>query len=396
MSVRVELRRDAGRFGPSSGPWVRRRQIARIYGNPDPHGVAEVADRKGNTLGWGLISAVSNITVRVLSFGPEPPPDDWLTLRLDASVQARRAYGFDRQGTTGYREVNSEGDGLPGLVVDRYEDDLVIQLTTAPMVARQDAIVAWLRERTEGRIHVVRPEHAAAREGFDPEHPTERDGGVLAFSEHGVRFEVPAPPAQKTGAYFDQRDNRQIVARLARRHGGRLLDLGCHVGGFALHARRLGVEAVGVDRSDAALHYAAHNAELNGFADLTWVKADLFGGFEHPALQGRFGTIVVDPPKIASKKGDVDRAYGAMERMSRRAAALLDPGGGHLVLCSCSHHFGREQLDRVALALGPQQFVRVHVLGAAFDHPVAPCHREGEYLRVNVYQPRGAPSAAGA
>lgn len=385
MSVRVELRRDAGRVGPTSGPWVRRRQIARIFGNPDPHGLAQVLDRRGDTVGWGLISAVSNVTVRLLCFGAEPPPENWLEQRLAAALTARQAYGFDRQNTTGYREVNTEGDGLPGLVIDRYDDDLVVQITTAPMVARQDDIVTWLKERCSGRILVVRPDQAAAREGFEPASPDD-DEATLGFFEHGVRFEVPAPPAQKTGAYFDQRDNRQLIARLARRHGGSMLDLGCHVGGFALHARRLGVKAVGVDRSEVALRFAARNAELNDFDDMAWVKADLFGGFQDPALVGPFGTVVVDPPKIASKKGDVDRAFTAMQRLAEQARARLDPNGGHLVLCSCSHHFGREQLDRIAVALG--SLVRVQVLGAAVDHPVAPCHREGEYLRVNVYQSR--------
>ncbi|HET6582645.1 MAG TPA: hypothetical protein VFG69_04345, partial [Nannocystaceae bacterium] len=120
--VRIELRRDAGRIGPQSGPWIRKTQIARMLGVPDPHVLAQVVDRKGEPLAWGLVSAVSSITVRVLGWGAAPPPDDWLARRLAAAFAARDAYGFERAGTTGYRLVNSEGDGLPGLVVDRYGD----------------------------------------------------------------------------------------------------------------------------------------------------------------------------------------------------------------------------------------------------------------------------------
>jgi 23S rRNA (cytosine1962-C5)-methyltransferase len=391
MEARVELRRDAGRLGPHTGPWIRRKQIARIQGSPDPHGLAHVLDRKGDTLGWGLISPVSAITVRMLCFTEEPPPTDWLTGRLEAAFSARAAYRFDEEGTNGYREVNSEGDGLPGLVIDRYDEDLVVQITTAPMVARRDPLVEWLRHRWKGRIHVLLPEAAAKQEGFDAALDRDEDTPTLVFKEHGLRFETPAPPAQKTGAYFDQRGNRRVVAHLARRHGGRLLDVGCHVGGFALHARHLGVPALGFDQSNVALQYAKGNAASNGMSDVQWVRGDMFKPWDDPELRGPFGTIVLDPPKIASRKSDVDRAVSAMGRLAANAAARLE-SGGHLVLCSCSHHIGREHLDRVVASL-PQvaprrSWTRVATLGAGFDHPVMPGHREGEYLRVNVYQVR--------
>jgi len=382
--VRIELRRDIGRIDAGSGPWIRRKQIARIQGSPDPWSLARVLDRRGDTVGWGLVSPVSAITVRMLSYGEDPPPARWLEDRLGRAFDARRAYRFDEEGTTGYREVNSEGDGLPGLVIDRYEDELVLQITTAPMAAREDAIVAWLREQGHERIVVLLPESAARQEGFTAGQRGAARTEMLVFHEHGLRFEVPPPPGQKTGAYFDQRGNRRVVAHLAARRGGRLLDVGCHLGGFALHARRLGVPALGLDQSAVALELAQRNAVANGFSDLEWLQRDMFAPWDDPRLDGPFGTIVLDPPKIASKRSDIDRALTALTRVARQAGARIE-AGGHLVLCSCSHHLGPEHLDRVALEL-EGAWHRVAWMGPGFDHPVAPGHREGEYLRIGVYQ----------
>ena len=386
MTVRVELRRDAGRVGPESGPWIRRRQIARIHGSPDPHAIAEVVDRHGDTIGFGLISAVSQISVRLLTFGPAPLPDDWLQRRLQRAFDARTTYAFAEDGTTGYREVNSEGDGLPGLVVDRYGDDLVAQITTAPMAAREDAIMQWLQTRRPGRVHILLPESAAAREGFEAAVRRDHEDALLHFTEHNLDIAVPAPPSQKTGGYLDQRANRRFVARLARKHGGALLDIGCHVGGFALHAARAGVEAVGVDQSRHVLEVAAANAERNNVRGVRWVEADMFGSLQVGALQGPFGTIVLDPPRLARSKSEVPRALAAVERLVGRIAPRLAERG-HLVLCSCSHHMDGDDLDRL-MASTSRPFTRIAALGAGIDHPIAPGHREGEYLRVHVYQLR--------
>jgi 23S rRNA (cytosine1962-C5)-methyltransferase len=275
---------------------------------------------------------------------------------------------------------------LPGLVIDRYDDALVVQLGTAPMAAREGALLEWLRAHWSGALHVVVPESAAKHEGLTGTARDEESDAKLSFAEHGLDFEVPAPPSQKTGAYFDQRANRRIVAKLARAHGGPLLDVGCHVGGFALHARREGVSVVAVDRSKTALAHARANALRNRLDDIAWIEADMFEPLRDSALAGPFGTIVFDPPKLAVRRGDVERAMGAMTRaVAELAPRLAD--GGHLVLCSCSHHLGREQLDRVVID-ARARLVRVLTLGAGVDHPVAPAHREGEYLRVNAYQRR--------
>jgi len=384
VDVRVELRHDAGRIGPRSGPWIRRPQISNIYGSPDPRALCCVQTRRGEVVGWGLISESSSITVRLLSFGPERPSEDWLDQRISSAAAARERLGLAEENTTGYRLINSEGDGIPGLVVDRYDHDFVVQITTAPIAAREDAVVDRLLAIGAHRVHVIRPDSAAAREGFSAGVRHTASVEALQFQEHGISFAVAPPPGQKTGAYFDQRSNRRTIAELARRSGGPLLDVGCHVGGFSLHAAKLGVPAVGLDQSAVALNWARRNAAANGSGSIAWVQADMFAPWNAAELEGPFGTIVLDPPKLTMRRSDTDRAIVALTRMSEQAAARVLPGG-FLVLCSCSHLLGREPLEAIA-ATFPGFWRRTMSLEAGPDHPVWPCHREGEYLRVLVFQ----------
>lgn len=389
MSTRVELRRDAGRVGPDTGPWIRRRQVAKVWGPADPAAVAQLVDHRDHTLGWGLLSPDGDITLRVLQFGAAAPPEDWLARRLAAALAARAALGLAADpATTAYREVNSEGDGLPGLVVDRYGDDRVVQIATPAIAARKPAITAFLAPRTPGRLFVIAPESAAAREGVTLTPELHGDEAVLKFQEHGLSFTVPAPPAQKTGAYLDQRDNRRLIAELAARAGGPLLDVGCHAGGFALHAAARGIDAIGLDQSARALEFARTNAAANDLSSRTsWVLADMFGPLDDPALAGPFAAIVFDPPRIATGPQGRERAVGAMARSLARLLPRVRPGG-FLIACSCSHHIDRAALDSALLSAGGADFSRTHALGPGPDHPVAPGHSEGEYLRVNVYQRR--------
>lgn len=392
VSTRVELRRDAGRVGPHEGPWIRRRQVGKVWGPADPSQLAELTDHRGQTLAWGLVAPDSEIPLRVISFGAAPPPADWLTRRLDAAIAGRAALGLRADGpTNAWREINSEGDGLPGLTVDRYGRDTVLQIATAGMAARQDTLVEFFSARTPGRLFVVAPAQAAEREGFtltQQLHEGTGDDPRLEFCEHGLKFCVPAPPAQKTGAYLDQRDNRRTIAELARVSGGALLDVGCHVGGFAIHAAALGVPTVGLDQSAKALDCARGNAESNGLAErCTWVQGDMFGALEDPRLAGPFGVLVFDPPRVASSARDVERAAGAMTASLGRLLPRVQ-AGGFAVVCSCSQHLGGAVLDAVMLDARGGLWTRVLALGPGPDHPVWPGHDAGSYLRVHVYQRR--------
>lgn len=389
VSTRVELRRDAGRVGPHEGPWIRRRQVGKVWGPADPSQLAELTDHRGQTLAWGLIAPDSEIPLRVISFGAAAPPADWLTRRLAAALAGRAALGLAVEGATNaWREINSEGDGLPGLTVDRYGRDVVLQIATAGMAARARELVDFFSARTAGRLFVVVPEKAAEREGFTLAQQLHGDDARLEFREHGREFSVPAPPAQKTGAYLDQRDNRRVIAELARVSGGRLLDVGCHVGGFAIHAAALGVSTVGLDQSAKALECARDNAGRNGLAErCAWVQGDMFAALEQPELAGPFGVVVFDPPRVASSARDVDRAAGAMTASLGRLLPRVQ-AGGFAVVCSCSQHLGGAVLDAVMLDAHAGPWTRILALGPGPDHPVWPGHDAGSYLRVHVYQRR--------
>lgn len=389
VSTRVELRRDAGQVGPHDGPWIRRRQVGKVWGPADPSQLAELTDHRGQTLAWGLVAPDSEIPLRVVSFGAAAPPADWLVRRLDAALAGREMLGLRDDGaTSAWRVVNSEGDGLPGLTVDRYGADVVLQIATAGMAARREELVEFFSRRTSGRLFVVAPAQAGEREGFTLEQQVHGDDARLEFREHGLRFSVPAPPAQKTGAYLDQRDNRRIVAELARGCGGRLLDVGCHVGGFAIHAAALGVTTVGFDQSAKALECARENAASNGLADrCAWVQGDMFAALDDAALAGPFGAVVFDPPRIASSARDVERAAGAMTASLGRLLPRVQVGG-FAVVCSCSQNLGAAVLDKVMLGARAGLWTRVLALGPGPDHPVWPGHEAGSYLRVHVYQRR--------
>ena len=392
MPVRVELRRDAGKVGPAHGLWIRRAQVARVLGPPDPSAVAEVVDHRGRPLGFGLYSPESGIPVRLLGYADAPAPT-WLRDRLEAALAARAGLGLGELGeggaeTTGYREVNSEGDGLPGLVVDRFGADRVVQVTTSPMHVRRAEIVAALAELApvSGATIVLAPEGAAGKEGFAA--GVEVHGAAperLRWREHGREFTAPAPPAQKTGAYHDQRENRAQFAALVRGRGP-VLDLGTHVGGFAIAAAVGGSEVVAVDQSASALASVERNAAANGVGDrVTTVAADMFASLDDPRLAGPFAGIVFDPPKIASSRRDVPRALGAMTKTLAQLQRRVAPQGV-LAICSCSHHLGLDELDRAMLdASGGSGWTRIASWGAGPDHPVSPGHAAGEYLRVRVY-----------
>lgn len=397
--VRVQLRRDAHRAAKSGATWLSARQIQREQGPPDPGALAQIFDARGRELGWGLYAPDAKIRVRVLSWDPAPLADDWLTQRVAQALDRRRQLGLgrldDELPTTGYREINSEGDGLPGVVVDRYGAHRVVQVTTAAMHARLDPLVQALHEASPhpATALVVVPDAAAKREhmpaGLLGEAPTH-----LSYLEHGLPFRAPAPPTQKTGAYHDQRENRACVAALAAADGRPLLDLGSHVGGFSIHAAARGVDAVAVDQSAHMLAFVERNAAaLLDHTDTTAParlgavmthRADIFAPrTELP--HSRYGTIVFDPPKIATSRGDVPRARAAMTRALRSYGEVLD-ADGLLVVCSCSHHIDADTLDAVVDDALDRRVEALERRGPGADHPVAPGHARGEYLRVNLYR----------
>lgn len=364
-------------------PWLLDGSIARVDGAPVAGDWVRIHTESGEILGYGFYSPASRLRVRVLSFGKEAPAESLLEERIAAAV-ARRAGDPLLAGVDALRLVNAEGDALPGLVADRYDDVVVVRLTSAGMARRRDAIAAALERASGARFGILRADAAAARrEGIAAESGALWGGHAparVAIVERGRHYVVDIAHGQKTGFYLDQRDARDLVMRLAA--GRRVLDLFAYTGGFAVAAARGGAASLCLVESSAdALALARENLAANeATAPAELVRGD---AFEYARAQGdRFDLIVVDPPPLARAHRDVPSAARAYKDVLLGALRRAAPGAW-LLAFSCSHHVGKELFAKIAAgaATDAQRDVQVQgVLGAPSDHPVSLHHPEGDYL----------------
>jgi 23S rRNA (cytosine1962-C5)-methyltransferase len=334
------------------------------------------------TLGSALYSTASEIAVRMISAKPVSDLEQLVRQRIRAAVAYRERFVRD---TDAYRVIFSEADFLPGLIVDRYNDILSLQILTQGMDAAnmRELVVSELQEQ-------LRP--AAVAEKVDPrvrrlEQLPEKESGLIAgvkstteFQMNGVRFIYEALGGQKTGAFLDQRENYAAVAQYARGEG---LDVFCYQGGFALHMARNCSRVTGVDSSRPALEVAERNAALNGH-EIEWIEAnafDLLRGYSDAGKQ--YDCIVLDPPAFAKTKHNLQTALRGYKELNLRALKMLRPGG-ILISCSCSYHVSaNDLLESVsAAALDSHRILRlVENRGQAKDHPTVLSIPETAYLK---------------
>jgi len=371
-----------------SHPWIHISALSTPdEAIPDGALVAVTAPRSGHAVAIGYLNRRSQWAVRILTRDVRESIDaSWFGLRLAQAAELRRRLGADAEAC---RLVNSEADGLPGLVVDRYGPLLVAQCLTLGMERQRPLWTEALGALFPGAPLYERSEGAGrAREGLDP-----RTGWVtppvgaidlpVRIREGAVLLEADPRTGQKTGLYLDQRVNRQMAAPLLA--GGTLLDVFAYHGGFALHALKAGAQqACLVDLSADALSAARRNAEVNGLADrCRFAPANAFDFLHDRAAAGdQFDGIVLDPPAFSRGRGSVDPAWRGYKEINLRALQMLG-AGGTLVTCSCSHHFGRglflEMLNAAARDARAQLQI-VYCLGAAPDHPTLAGMPESEYL----------------
>lgn len=365
-----------------------------------PGALVTVMDGRGIPLGSGLYSAASQIAVRMVS--QEAPLSRaryiaGLRERVSGALRLRGELVTDGDAC---RLIFSEGDGLPGIVADRYNDLVILQLLTQG-TAQEDvrgAVVetisqrfpeATVWERPDPRIRELE-ELAAA-----PDKALYSKGTAKAatiFTINGVRFHYDAGSGQKTGAFLDQRLNYSAAARYAK---GVALDVCTYQGGFALHLAQRCERVTGVDVSRAALEVADSNLELNSLnllnsaivAQVDWIEADAFELLrEYDATAQRFDTIVLDPPAFAKSKRAVEGALRGYKELNLRAMKMLQDGGT-LVTCSCSHHVSPEAFRAVVAAAAADAGKRVQVLesrGASPDHPDVLTLPETNYLKCLI------------
>jgi 23S rRNA (cytosine1962-C5)-methyltransferase len=362
-------------------PWIYRTDV---LGETEAPGVVHVEDRRGKFLGQALWSPKSEIRLRLLEPSRRKIDGEWWRERITAALARRE--GID---ANAYRVVHGEGDGLPSLVVDRYDRWVVVQLLSAGLETMRADIIAAL-------VDVLKPEgillrndasvrkHEGLTEGVELAHGSVPES--IEVREGEVKFLAAPWSGQKTGAFLDQRDNRIIAGALGK-PGGTALDCFAYHGSFAMHLARRAGRVTAVDQSKEALVRGTENAVLNQLANIDWVEADAFELVRSWERAGRkFDTIVVDPPAFAKSKSAVAGALRGYHEINLRAMKLLAPGGT-LITASCSFHVRLplflEMLSGPASDSG-RRLVLARILGQGQDHPEIVTVPETGYLKGAV------------
>jgi 23S rRNA (cytosine1962-C5)-methyltransferase len=364
-------------------PWIYR---SDVQDERAPAGLVPVQDPRGRFIGQALHSPASEIRLRLLERTDRPVDAAWWRERL-AAAAGRRA-DID---ATAYRVVHGEGDGLPSLVVDRYDRWLVVQLLSAGLETMRDTIVESLDDLIRPEGILLRNDAAVRRrEGLD-QGVTLARGEVpraIEVREGGVRYLAAPWVGQKTGAFLDQRPNRLLAGALTR-PGGRALDCFAYHGSFAIHLAGRAGSVLALDASADALERGAANAALNGLTNIEWREADAFETLRGFAREReRFDTIVLDPPAFAKHRGAVSGALRGYREINLRAMRSLAPGGT-LLTASCSFHVRLPEfltmLAEAAADSGRRMVLR-RVLGQGEDHPEVLTIPETSYLKGAVLQ----------
>jgi 23S rRNA (cytosine1962-C5)-methyltransferase len=369
--------------------------IARVEGEPQDGDVVDLCSHGGDFLARGLYNSRSNIRVRLYCWSPDVElGPDFFRQRLVTAIHLRetilRLIGPRRA----CRLVFSEGDGLSGCTVDRYDRWLVLQFTSLGLALRRDMLADLLEELVRPAGIYLRTERGIGQmEGLELQDGLLR-GNVphepIVIDENGLQFLVHLREGQKTGFYLDQRDNRHIVARFAARR--RVLDAFCYTGAFGLHAARAGASDVcGVDISEPALALARANARCNQLENISFVRSDVF---EHLAslerANQRFGLVVLDPPRFARRQEAVEDALRGYKRLQTLALRVLEPNG-ILVTCCCSGLISVNMLEDLLARLAVDAHRDIQILecrGQAPDHPIAVVCPESNYLKCLVTRVR--------
>jgi len=381
----VRVNRKAARRVASGHPWIFESDVVDTAG-AGPGAVVKVMDPAGRALGTAHFSAASQIALRLLSRRVEEVDREFFALRLAAAEAHRRRVVSD---TDAYRVVHGEGDLLPGLVVDRYADWLVLQTLNQGMDAAREWIVASLVELFSPRGIVARNDAAVrAREAL-PLEACVTYGDVpdtVEFRMNGLRLQADLLHGQKTGAFLDQRENYSAAGRYAR---GKALDCFTSTGGFALHAAPVCESVEALDSSGAALATAVRNAALNGISNIEFREADVFVVLAaYASARRQFQTVILDPPAFAKSRSTLEDAIRGYKEINLRALRLLGPGG-ILVTCSCSHHLKEamflELVAQASLDAGRQLRV-LERRTQALDHPILLTVPETHYLKCLILE----------
>jgi 23S rRNA (cytosine1962-C5)-methyltransferase len=404
MSTLRITRRAADRLR-SGHLWVYRTDIESASEAIDPGALVTLTDARNIPLGTALYSTASTIAARLISRTPALTRAQYLTdlrTRIDTALELRRTLVPITAGTNAHRLIFSEADNLPGIIADRYNDLVLLQLLTqgtaqddvrSVLVAAlsQSLHTLTLWERTDPRIRELEqlpPPPTATLFSTAAERPT-----TTLFALNGLRFHYDSAAGQKTGAFLDQRLNYAAAARAVQASGrtGKALDICTYQGGFALHLAQVCSRVTGVDASRSALEAADRNLLLNpqlsDHGETDWIEADAFEYLRHlDATPEKFDAIVLDPPAFAKSKRAAEGALRGYKELNLRALRLLTPGGT-LITNSCSHHVSLEEFTAIVASAAADADKHVQLLethAAAPDHPEVLTLPETRYLKCLI------------
>jgi 23S rRNA (cytosine1962-C5)-methyltransferase len=371
----------------AGSPWIFSNQIRMDEAAKAiaPGTIVNLRGEDGRSFGTGYFNPKSLIAVRLLAGECDAAIDeDFFVARLKRALGLRESL----YARPFYRLLHAEGDGIPGLVIDRFGDTLTVQIGTAGMEKQRGPILAALDRVLKPATVILRADAPSrALEGLDSYVKTQKgEGHRIAVEENGVRYVADLHEGQKTGWYYDQRDNRAFIAPLAK--GRTVLDAYSYTGGFGILAAKSGAkEVVCLDSSQAALSLAEESARVNGVA-IKPVKADVFEELERlAALRESFDIVLADPPPFVKSKKDLEPGAKAYRKLARLAASIVAPGG-FLMLASCSHNIPAERFAAecaAGLHRSGRRAALIRQAGAGPDHPVHPLLPETAYLKALAY-----------
>ena len=390
----VTLKKGEGRSLKLGGPWIYDNEIAAISGDAADGDLVQVQDFNGYPLGQGFLNRRSKLTVRMMTRNPEAEiNEDFLRMRLRDAWEYRKRV-ID---TSSCRLVFGEADFLPGIVVDKFSDVLVVESLALgidrfkldivrilkELLARDGISIRGVYERSDAKVRLQ--EGMERYKGFIGE-PFDTKVEIV---ENGVRYYVDVKDGQKTGFFLDQKENRRAVARLCR--GARVLDCFTHTGSFALNAGMAGAaHVIGVDASQLGVEQARENAALNGLEDrVEFQCADVFELLPQLEQAGeRFDVVILDPPAFTKSRSSVKKAVRGYREINLRAMKLVR-NGGFLATCSCSHFMDYELFTKTigqAARNVRKRLRQVEFRTQAPDHPVLWGADDSYYLKFYIFQ----------
>lgn len=394
----ARLRRGEGRMLKKGGPWVYDNEIDRIEGEYENGDLVRVLDYDGWELGTGFVNTGSKLTIRMLSRKKGAVIDeDFFRSRVKDAYEYRKKVVDTAGAKSGYRVIFGEADFLPGLVVDKFADVLVVQSLALGMDRFKELIIRLLKECMEedgvkirgvyerSDAKVRESEGLAKVRGFLGEPFDTR----VEIEENGVRYLVNVEDGQKTGFFLDQKYNRLAIQKLCR--GARVLDCFTHTGSFALNAAVAGArEVIGVDASEAGVNLARENAALNGMSErVRFECADVFELLPRLEAAGeRFDLVILDPPAFTKSRSSVKNAVKGYREINLRGMKLVKDGG-FLATCSCSHFMTQELFAQTigqAADNVHKRLKQAEYRTQAPDHPILWAADESYYLKFYIFQ----------